>query len=339
MKVEESSQTAELNSDHRDIDPGHGTGFGGFVIAHEAALVHQPAEGARHDPAARQDFEALGRVGAFNDLDSQFGAACFDPLGEGLAGIATIHPQDAQPGEPAQDSAQKQLGAGAFGGVGWGHGHAEHQPHRIHQQMPLAAFDAFGGVITHETAVPRRLDTLTVQNRGRGPAAFVVGSTHERAQRVVEGRPLVVERPFPEDMIDGFPRRKIGGQITPRAATLDDIEDGIQDAPPVGWWASAFGGFGEHRLEVSPLGIGEAGFIYGVFHAPTEAALKMSRPNPYQMSTRSSFFFHSSSSRPTESQRLSQKPIIQTHSKETDGSGTAITPSRNHKSEPGWAMP
>ena len=91
MKGEESSQTAELNSDHRDIDPRHGAGFGGFVIAHESPLVHQPAEGALHDPAACQYFEALGRVRAFNDLDSQFGAETFDPLGKSLAAIAAIH--------------------------------------------------------------------------------------------------------------------------------------------------------------------------------------------------------------------------------------------------------
>src|SRR5271154_4842467 len=99
MNEEESSQTAELNSDHRDIDPGHGAGLGGFVIADESALLHQPAEGALYDPAAWQYIEALGRVGAFDDLDGQFGAEAFDPLGKGLAGIATIHPQDAQPGE------------------------------------------------------------------------------------------------------------------------------------------------------------------------------------------------------------------------------------------------
>jgi hypothetical protein len=37
------------------------------------------------------------------------------------------------------------LGSVAFGGAGWSHGHAEHQPQCVHQQMPLAAFDPFGG--------------------------------------------------------------------------------------------------------------------------------------------------------------------------------------------------
>jgi hypothetical protein len=105
-------------------------------------------------------------------------------------------------------------------------------------------------------------------------------------------------------MIDRLPRWKVGGQIPPWAATLDDIEDGLEDTPRVGGRASAFGGFGEHRLEVSPLGIRETGFIYGVFHAPTEAALKIGRLNPMQMSTyHATFLSHPS-----------KNLIIQTHS-------------------------
>jgi hypothetical protein len=86
-------------------------------------------------------------------------------------------------------------------------------------------------------------------------------------------------------MIDGLPRRKVGRQITPRAATLDDIQEGIEDSPPIRRWASAWGGFGQHGFEVSPLGIRETGVIYGIFHALTEAALKMSRLNPRPLST------------------------------------------------------
>ena len=256
MNDEESSQSAELNTDHRDVDPRRGAGLSGFVIAHKSPLMHQPDKGALHDPAAGQYFEALGRVRALNDLDGQLWAETFDPLVKGLTGIAASHPQGAQPGEPAQYAAQKQLGSVAFGGISWGHGHADHQSKSIHQQMPLAAFDAFGSVITHESAVPCRLYTLTVQNRRRGPTALVLGSPHKCAQRLVEGRPLVVNRPLPKDIIDGFPRRNIGGQIAPRAATFGEIEeDGTQNTPPGGGRADAFGGFGEHRLEVIPLGI------------------------------------------------------------------------------------
>jgi hypothetical protein len=39
------------------------------------------------------------------------------------------------------------------------------------------------------------------------------------------------------------------------------------------------------------LGLREAGFIYGVFHAPTEAALKISRQTPSRMSTHPSIIY------------------------------------------------
>jgi len=69
MNDEESSRSAELNSYHGAIDPSLSTGLGGFVIAHQSSLTHQPAEGAFHDPTAWQDGEASGSVGAFDDFD------------------------------------------------------------------------------------------------------------------------------------------------------------------------------------------------------------------------------------------------------------------------------
>ena len=316
MSEEESSQTAELNSNHGDIDPGFGAGFGGFVITDQSPLAHQPAKGSFHDPAARQYFKSHSGIGAFDNLDLQLGAKSPDPSGERFTSIAAVYPQDAEPGEPAQDPAQHLLRAVAFGGAGRGHGHAEHQPQGIHQQMPLAPLDPLAGVIANTTAVTVGLDALAVENGSGGLRALVVGFPNERAQRVVEGRPLVVADPLPEDMINRFPSGKVDGQITPRAATLDDIQDGIQDTPPINGWASALGGFGEHWFEVSPLGIRETGFIYGVFHAPTEAALKIGRQTPNQMSTHPSIIRSLAIRKPSEPQHHSQKLIIQTDSNE-----------------------
>lgn len=36
-----------------------------------------------------------------------------------------------------------------------------------------------------------------------------------------------------EDMVDRFPVGKVGRQVTPTAAALGQIEDGVKDAPPV----------------------------------------------------------------------------------------------------------
>ena len=277
MKAEESSELAELNSDHSDIDPSLGTGCGGFVIAHQSSLVHQPAEGALDDPAASQYFEALGGIGAFDDFDGQFGTEALDPVGKVLAGVATIHPQDAQPSEPAQHPAQKQLGSVTFGGIGRGHRHAEHQPQSIHQQMAFAAFDPLAGVIADVSTVTGGFDALTVQDGGRGPAALVVGFPHEETQCIVEHGPLMVVNPLPEDVIHGFPMGKVGRADTARTAALDQIQDGINDETPILGRASAFGGFGQHRFKVSPLGVGEVGVVSGDFHRPTGAAANENR--------------------------------------------------------------
>src|ERR1039457_5831743 len=131
MNDEASSEAAKLDSNHGDIYPSLGAGLGGFVIAHPSALTHQPAEGSLHDPAAGEDFEAGRVIGTFDHFDREFGAEALDPLSEGCAGIATIHPQNPQPGEPAQHAAQKYLGSVALGAAGRGHGYAEHQPQSI----------------------------------------------------------------------------------------------------------------------------------------------------------------------------------------------------------------
>ena len=93
--------STQLNAYHGDEDPCFRAGFGGFVIACQAAVVHEPAEGALHDPASWQHFKTRGGVRAFDDLDRQFGAEFFDPVGERRAGVTTIHPQQAQPSEPS----------------------------------------------------------------------------------------------------------------------------------------------------------------------------------------------------------------------------------------------
>jgi len=114
--VKESGQSAELNTDHGDINPRLGAGGRAFIIAYQAAMVHQPAEGAFDQPAPRQDFKALNIIGAFDHFDFQLGAQRFNPVSEGVPGVTAIDPQEAQPRKPAQHPAQDRLAAVALGG-------------------------------------------------------------------------------------------------------------------------------------------------------------------------------------------------------------------------------
>jgi hypothetical protein len=291
MNDGESSQAAKLDSDHGDVDPSLGAGFGRFIIAHQSPVVHQPAESAFYDPATRQYVEALGGIGTFDDLDGQFGTKFLDPLGEGFSGVAAIHPQNAQPGEPTQDASQQSLGSLAFGGVGGGDGRPQHQSQSIHQQMPLAAFDALAGVIANAPTVTGRFDTLTVQDGGGGPTALAVGSAHQDAQGIMNHGPLMVDHPLPENVINRFPVGKVGGQITPRTATFDQIEDRIDNVPPIFGRASASGRFGKHGLEISPLRISKVRVVIGDFHRLNGATAK---DGPHKTPVKSSVFYTSS---------------------------------------------
>jgi hypothetical protein len=63
-------------------------------------------------------------------------------------------------------------------------------------------------------------------------------------------------------MKDSLPRREVMRQKAPRAATPQDIEDGVEDLT----WAvdpRSSGGFGGGKmgLQTNPFGIGEVGWV------------------------------------------------------------------------------
>jgi hypothetical protein len=72
-------------------------------------VTNEPAEGALDPPPTRQHFEANGGTGTFDDLDRQFRAQPFNPLGERISREATLHPQQAEPGQLAQHRAQDRF--------------------------------------------------------------------------------------------------------------------------------------------------------------------------------------------------------------------------------------
>lgn len=49
------------------------------------------------------------------------------------------------------------------------------------------------------------------------------GPAGQHTQRVVESRPVMVERPFSETMVDRLPRRKVGQQKAPRKAAPNHL--------------------------------------------------------------------------------------------------------------------
>ena len=94
-------------------------------------MAHKPAEGALHDPAARQDFEAADLIGALHHFHFEFWPKACNPSGKCFSAIASVDPQQAQPAEPAQSALQHPLPADALRRAGGGHEDAQDQPQSI----------------------------------------------------------------------------------------------------------------------------------------------------------------------------------------------------------------
>ena len=54
MELVKSSEAAELDSDHSQLNPRFGAGYGALVVPGESPMTHEPAKGALDDPALRQ---------------------------------------------------------------------------------------------------------------------------------------------------------------------------------------------------------------------------------------------------------------------------------------------
>ena len=99
-------------ADMSDEDPRLGTGDGLFPIFRQSPASVQPCESALDHPSAWDDLEALGGVGAFDDLhcpaaDLVQSAAQLRPC------VAAIGKDMAQPGEGVADGVEHLRRAGA----------------------------------------------------------------------------------------------------------------------------------------------------------------------------------------------------------------------------------
>lgn len=166
LNPERLCQSPELNWYHSDIDPGLSAAFRPFVVADEPPMTHQPAKGPLHNPAPRQDGEAIGLGAAFDNFNGQLWFDGSNPLGKLRATVAAINPELSQPSKPTQQSFQKSLGSLAFRDAGGGHQNAQHQTQGVDQQKALATLDFLARVITNVASVAVGFDTLTVQNGG-----------------------------------------------------------------------------------------------------------------------------------------------------------------------------
>lgn len=146
MSCDASSEDADVGDE--DLCLGAGDGF--FPILGKAPAASEPGKGAFDDPAARQKFEVLGDVGAFDDLQVPIAdpGQCAAELG---SGVAAVGEHMAQPGKARANGSEHTGGVVPILNVGAVHHQPYHQTERVGVDMALAALDLLPGIIAPYT--------------------------------------------------------------------------------------------------------------------------------------------------------------------------------------------
>src|SRR5215210_7206767 len=98
--------------------------------------------------------------------------------------------------------------------------------------MTLPAANPLTAVISSFFAAhSRRFGRLGVDHPSAGLRVSPQSYPQALAQRGVQTLPRPVDAPSPEPVVDGLPGREVSGQQPPRAATLEHVEEGVEDCP------------------------------------------------------------------------------------------------------------
>src|SRR6185295_9179631 len=134
--------------------------------------------------------------------------------------------------------------------------------------MTLSSLNPFTGVVADFASVTVGFDALAVEDGGRGLLTPALVGAHADSQRIVEGRPSLVQTPGSEDMVDSLPRRVSFRQKPPRDATLENIQNRINHAPALSRSAAELLWSGNHRLQEFPLRVRQVSFVGSDIHRP-----------------------------------------------------------------------
>src|SRR5918998_250490 len=144
--------------------------------------------------------------------------------------VTPIHPQVREAWKALASGLQQQpdpILVGYLSAVDLG---LEDQAFRIHEQVALAPADLLAAVVASMfTADPARLGRLRIDDTRARLRFSPQPYPQALAQRHVEPLEGPVDAPLPEPMVDGFPRREVTRQEPPGTATLEQVEDSVQD--------------------------------------------------------------------------------------------------------------
>ncbi len=173
-----------------------------LVIAHEAAGFHEPAKGALHHPALRQQLKSFRLVATFDDFERQAGVPeegshLLHP-GFQFSLIAAVRVDQPHAQKQMAEQTEQDLGSVPVLHAGGADVDAQEQPLGIGQDMAFASFDFLPRIVTAAAGPDgvRALDALAVDDPGAGQGVFFSfwRSAGRKASLIRDHRPLADHR-------------------------------------------------------------------------------------------------------------------------------------------------
>ncbi len=146
--------------------PGNSAGDGRFEILCQSATTADPCKSSFDDPSAGQNFEALRRVGTFDDFYRPF-ADTLQSLAQFISGIATVGKDMAEPGIARTDRSKDAGGAIAILNAGFVHDEPDQVALGVGDDVALAAFDLLSCIKAPWATAFRGFHRLAVNHSGR----------------------------------------------------------------------------------------------------------------------------------------------------------------------------
>ena len=202
-----------------------------LVILRQPPMTRDPGKRALNDPSARLHSEAVRAGLALRDLELPTATLLSARLRQLLASGGGVRPDLLEPRHKASKAAEESAGTNGIVHVGRDHMPSDGQGQRVDQQMPLPAFDELAAIVAADAArLLNGLDALAISDRrariGLATRALAIGAMQGRIERMRGVRAAEL----PEVVIHWLPSKEIAGEIAPRTAGAQRIEDGVEDA-------------------------------------------------------------------------------------------------------------
>ena len=142
------SQASEHDADHCKADEGSDGAGISLEVARQAAVSSDPCQCPLDDPALRQDDEAFGLIGSFDDFEVDLTDDFLERALELPALIAAVGVELEKERVEAEQSRHEQRAAVAILNVGGVHDGVHQQALRVDEDMAFLALDLLARIIT-----------------------------------------------------------------------------------------------------------------------------------------------------------------------------------------------